>query len=264
MSYEVACPNGHKLRVDPPNFGKKAKCARCGIVFVVPDPGLGDVGGQQGHEVELPESGGMPVAPLPSFPPVSPASPLAPRPRAASAGLLGINMTVAQLMLLAGLVLVLVARGCDSLGIRGVARANARTQAAQNDFSDKWEAKMLKNTLDAEEITSKKTLTADDTKALEKLREESSNLSRDMEKERTKLQRGEWRELLRASRDVNTNNQLMGYWRELLFVVGTVFLTIGLIAVGVQGEGAQRWICLLMVAIITFSLYIWGIAWPGR
>jgi len=263
MSYEVTCPNGHKLRVDPSNFGKKAKCARCGIVFAVPDLPPGDLGGQQGHEVELSESGELPAAPpSPSFPPATPPSPASPRPRAAAgAGILGLNMTVAQVMLVAGLVLVLVARGCDSLGSRAIANANAQAQSAQNEFNDKWEAKMLVNTEKVEEIQGKKAPSVDDTKAIEKLREESTTMSRDMEKERTKLQRGEWRDLTRASRDANTKNQLRGYWLELLFVLGTIFLTIGLVVVGVQGEGAQRWICLMMVAIITFSVYIWGIAW---
>ena len=29
------------------------------------------------------------------------------------------------------------------------------------------------------------------------------------------------------------------------------------------GEGAQKWICLIMLAIVTFSLYVGGSAWIG-
>jgi hypothetical protein len=55
-------------------------------------------------------------------------------------------------------------------------------------------------------------------------------------------------------------NQIMGYWRELLFSFGTIVLAIGLLATGFTSEGAGRWICLIMLSILMFAYYIGGVA----
>ena len=47
----------------------------------------------------------------------------------------------------------------------------------------------------------------------------------------------------------------------MLFVFGTIVLSFGLLIVSWTAQGAERWICLIMLAIITFSLYVGGIAW---
>ena len=52
-----------------------------------------------------------------------------------------------------------------------------------------------------------------------------------------------------------------GYWTEWIFVIGSILLMIGLILVGFTGVGPERIICLAMIAIITFSIYIGGVAW---
>ena len=48
------------------------------------------------------------------------------------------------------------------------------------------------------------------------------------------------------------------------FVAGTMVLTAGLLIVGLTGQGARTWICLGILAIIAFSLYVGGTAWIGR
>ena len=63
------------------------------------------------------------------------------------------------------------------------------------------------------------------------------------------------------ARDASINNVMWGYWTEWIFVLGSILLMIGLILVGFTGTGPERIICLAMIAIITFSIYIGGIAW---
>lgn len=58
-----------------------------------------------------------------------------------------------------------------------------------------------------------------------------------------------------------STDALLGYMREWLFMFGSIALSIGLLSVGFTSEGAARWICLIMLAIITFSLYVAGTAW---
>ena len=53
--------------------------------------------------------------------------------------------------------------------------------------------------------------------------------------------------------------------RKFEFHQGPIFASIvlasGLLVVGWNADGAERWISLVMLAIITFSVYIGGLAW---
>ncbi len=59
-----------------------------------------------------------------------------------------------------------------------------------------------------------------------------------------------------SARDAILYKDAGSYWREWCFVIGTVILAVGLLTVGFTGRGAERTICLIMIAIITFSIYI--------
>ena len=63
------------------------------------------------------------------------------------------------------------------------------------------------------------------------------------------------------ARDAEANNNMWGFWRECLFLLGTVILIIGLLVASFFGKGADRWVCLIILAIVTFSIYVGGIAW---
>jgi hypothetical protein len=62
----------------------------------------------------------------------------------------------------------------------------------------------------------------------------------------------------RAARDANIS---WGYWREWLFVLGTLAFAAGLLTLGAAASGAQRWLLLAMVLILVFSVYVAGTAW---
>jgi hypothetical protein len=49
---------------------------------------------------------------------------------------------------------------------------------------------------------------------------------------------------------------MWAFWREGLFWFGTLVFSIGLMTVGFTGKGAYRWMCLIMLAIIVFGLYV--------
>lgn len=155
-------------------------------------------------------------------------------------------------MLLIGLVLVLCARGCDALGSRAITRASGFYEMAQNRFADSYEARRLNIQRQLENA---------DASIREQLTEDLTELRTSEREERARLETGDWRELRLASRDARINNMVSGYLHEVLFLLGTVILSIGLIALGFSSDGAERMICLIMLAIITFSVYVGGIAW---
>lgn len=49
--------------------------------------------------------------------------------------------------------------------------------------------------------------------------------------------------------------------RELFFLFGAVLLVAGLLTNGIGGDGTEKWLCLVMLAIIVYSLFVSGAAW---
>ena len=100
----ATCPHCHKkFTVEESMVGKQATCTECGKQFVIasdPPP--------PAHQ----------TAPIPTASPVSAGRGLSDVFGGLSKGALG-----PKVLLLAGLVLVLFARGCDSIGSRAVGRA---------------------------------------------------------------------------------------------------------------------------------------------
>ena len=123
-----------------------------------------------------------------------------------------------SIVLLAGLVLVIFSRGCDSINARGLVSMRAQAEEAGRPDPDENENAM-KNRLETRD------------------------------------------KLLEDVEQTRTLNQRMGFWLEVLFVLGTVCFSLGLLVSGFTGEGAGRWISMVMLAIIVFSIYIGGTAW---
>jgi hypothetical protein len=91
--------------------------------------------------------------------------------------------------------------------------------------------------------------------------EDLNELRDEQREEQAEKEADEWADLEAAAVNARYSNQMWGPLREAVFIVGTILLSVGLLAVGFMGTGADRWICLIMLAIITFSLYVGGAAW---
>jgi len=175
----------------------------------------------------------------------------------------GLARLVGIPLLMFGIVLVVFSRGLDSLGNRGVARLQAKSAAAVDQFNDTWETKQLALEAQIDDLQDEDELSDSQQERLTKLTEERSELSEERNDTRNELERTDWRQLKIAARDADRNNAMWAYWREWLFVLGSLLLVVGLLAVGFYGSGPERLICLIMLAIITFSLYVGGFAWSG-
>ena len=153
---------------------------------------------------------------------------------------------VGKMVLAIGLTLVLLGRGADSIGNRGVSRARAKLRDAQGQFEDKWARKEAR----LDEVSPD-------------YHKQSRELRADKGKERKRLQRDEWLDLKSNARSAKAANDMNGYWREWVFVIGSILLTLGAFTVAFRGTGAERLACLVLIGIITFSIYIGGAAWIG-
>lgn len=200
-------------------------------------------GTEQGTQPQ-PAPASAPAAARPSFA-------VAPRLPAPSSGLL----SAAQAVLMIGLVMVLGARGCDSLGIRNVARLKAKLDYEKRVFENEYNVVMsgLTRELQAEKITDKQR--TDVEKRIADLRKSHEN--------EKSVREDDWNAMQSAADEASSSNIVWGYWRELTFVVGTILLSLGLVAVGLGSPGPERYLSLGMLGIIVFSVYVGGIAWFG-
>jgi len=272
MDYEISCPKGHKLRVTEAHFGQQVNCPTCGESFVVPNMASGPE--------EAPQTPG-------TMPAVAVGASMARRRSSRhSPSFKTVTLAVGRPLLALGLLVVLLSRGCDAIGRRGVARAKAKAASARAEFQYRCEDR-LKDYEDHEEVEdflrdlrresryggarAKEVARAypepargeEDEPARGKSKEQADveKQLEELQKDKESLEKGEWRRLDHAASQASAKNDMGGFWREIFFMIGTILLAGGLLTVSWNAEGAERAVCLVMLAILAFSIYIAGVAW---
>lgn len=148
--------------------------------------------------------------------------------------------SVGRGLVVLGVLIVLMSRGCDSLGVRKVDRLQSLAATAESQFQRDWdrEKRRLK---DAAQI---------------------ATLDSEKRAEEEKLRQGKWEDYKIAAEDSESNNRMWAYWRHLGFLFGTMVLAVGLLFVTSTTEGPERWICLVMLTVILYNVYasnsVWG------
>ncbi|MCC7193744.1 MAG: hypothetical protein IT444_13290 [Phycisphaeraceae bacterium] len=163
--------------------------------------------------------------------------------------------------ILVGLVLVILARGCDSIGGRNVARLQAKYRLATTDFDEKWDSEERDVTRKIDAMMSSTEPGQVDPKLLDELRKQQSTLATDRSRERRSLESGKWAEMRHDADTAAARNNASAYWRECFFVIGAVILAVGLVVMSVTTPGPERWVALVMLAIIVFSIFVVGSPW---
>jgi len=283
MAHETVCPKGHRVQIAEEHFGRQVRCPTCNESFIAPNLG------------EMASHGAPPVG----------ASQGGSGARAWSLRGVGTNrfsLAAGRPMLAVGLVLVLISRGCDTIGRRNVNAALAEKERAKLIFDNRLETERVEmqkkiDEIDdivedhrSEEVRRTREIAAEDDSARrtdlqkqlsdlqeawkeeeEKDQKKREELTGELQKLADKHQREtrdfeneEYRELENAAEEVQATNQIRGYWRQVFFVFSSIILALGLLVVSWTADGAERWICLIMLAIITLSIYVGGVPWlPG-
>jgi hypothetical protein len=235
MPYETTCPKGHRLQVSDSHLGQRIQCPACNESFVVPN----------GSRTPAPSSnrGGWTVSP------------------AMAVDLPRLARWTGRPLVVVGLLLALLSKGCDAINQHGAVRASALAQAAVDQFEEdvQFKKQVLQNEIKG--LSSRDDLKADDRKKLDELRKEAAELDAQAAKDRKSKELGEWRDLRSAARNAKRTLAVNGYWHELFFVFAAIVLVFGLLIVSWAAEGAERWISLVILAVITYSLFVGGAAW---
>ena len=116
-----------------------------------------------------------------------------------------------QPLLLVGLLLILMSRGCDRLGERHVARAQAQAKLAESDFQDEWDRQKLSVEQELADLQAKSEPTPAERSRRELLAEQLRSLNEAKQAELNRLRAGKLRELSTASRDA----KLLKPWQLL-------------------------------------------------
>ena len=171
---------------------------------------------------------------------------------------------VGQLLLILGFLMVIGFKGCDTISQRYAERLKAQATLATREFNYEYDLRQSRLELDREEINAKPELTDYDQTRLEDIDESLSELQEQRNEEQRRLRRTTWQRLEHNANTADANRQQWSLFYTLGFVFGSMTLTVGLLIVGLTGEGAKTWICLGILAIIAFSIYVGGTAWIGR
>lgn len=169
-----------------------------------------------------------------------------------------------HLILLLGLLMVVLAKGCDGIGNRYVSRLKSQFELAKNQFDDDYEEKLRPLAAENKRITEELGSEAPTREQQEKIdanKEREAEIREEQVTTRAENEQNKWNRMKIRARDAEANNNMWGFWRECLFLLGTVILIIGLLVASFFGKGADRWVCLIILAIVTFSIYVGGIAW---
>lgn len=163
--------------------------------------------------------------------------------------------------ILVGLVLVILARGCDSIGNRNVARMQANVRLATADFDEKWDRQERDVAQKIDALMSSTEPGQVDPKLLDELRKRQSDLATQRAKDRRGLEADKWQAMRHDADTAAARNTARAYWRECFFVIGAVILAVGLLVMSVTTPGPERWVALVMLAIIVFSIFVVGSPW---
>jgi hypothetical protein len=166
-----------------------------------------------------------------------------------------------QPLVLVGFLLVLLARGCDSLGDRYVARLAAKSEVAEAQFQDAWQDERAVLERRREMLLDKVQPTAEDEQAVAALNKELEELDAEQQTEMESLRSGRWRRLAGDARDARANHAMWSFWRAGVFWFGAFLFSSGLMIVGFTGAGPERWLCLAMLTAIVFSLFVGRPGW---
>lgn len=160
-----------------------------------------------------------------------------------------------------GLLLVLAAKGCDTLADHYTARVLALARVEQERFQQQWNRERQTLEAEIEALAAKSNPTPAEQNQLVSRRMELTKLNEENAAEETQLRQGRWAELRSAAATAADDNLAWGFWRAILFVFGTLVLVPGLLVVGFTGQNAERWIALGILGVVIYSLYMAGSAW---
>jgi len=167
-------------------------------------------------------------------------------------------------LLILGLVLIVLARGCDNISAAGAAVDRAKLDIAQNDFEYDTQTKLLPLMKQREDVRGDTKLKSDARdKQLKELSSQIEKIEKQAKSDRSELEAGKWRKLKYKSDTARHSTNKGFYWRQWIFLFGSISLVVGLCTLVGVGEGGERWGAFALLGVVLASIYIGGLGWMG-
>ena len=165
-----------------------------------------------------------------------------------------------QLFVLVGLVLVIAAKGCDKVGRDYVTSSKAKYVLTVNKFMEEDEKKIHQLTKENDQLEDKDELTADDEATIRSNKRKLLKIIQKRRRQKDENDLYKWSRMRIRDRDAEANYYWWAFWGECVFTLGTLILATGLLITGFSSKGPVRWMCLVLLAIVTFSIFIGGMS----
>jgi hypothetical protein len=160
-----------------------------------------------------------------------------------------------QPLLLAGLLMVIGTRGCESAAMRYAERLASRVDVVETRLEAEWQRKRTLLEIQVRGLEERPQLNPAEQQRLTDLNADIRQLDEQRQADLEKKRTGEWKELVNAAREARAGVVMWNFWRTGVFWFGTLVLAVGLLTVGFTSSGPERWMALAMVTAILFSLY---------
>ncbi len=203
--------------------GAKVKCPQCETIIQLKPGAAAPAATAAAATPAASDSpiGLAPAADIPATPRMpAPAPPVGRRSIDSFFTISASHLAIAKMLIIAGLMMVVLARGFTSMTMKNEARRLTVYQKAREVYTEK------------EGRTAKP---FDETSQGERLEDKA--------------------------RDAGYAKRIHPYWHEWLFVLGSLVLVYGLLITGFGAAGPEKIVALVMLAILTFSIYVAGAPW---
>jgi hypothetical protein len=161
-----------------------------------------------------------------------------------------------QPLLLAGMLMVIGSRGCESVAVRYAERLASRVDVVETRLEAQWQRRRILLESQRRSLEERQQPSPAEQQRLRELNEEIRRLDVQRQAELEEKRSGDWNDLTNAAREARAGVVMWNFWRSSVFWLGTLLLAIGLLTVGFTSPGPERWMALAMLAAILFSLYL--------
>ncbi len=162
-----------------------------------------------------------------------------------------------RLIVLLGLLLVVVGRGCDSFGVKYAKRQQVLVELARanSDTSFRQRKSEIQSRIDA--LQRRSSATALDQQSLATYRDQLLKADREFAEQQSLLARTTWLDLENKSQFASSEHVAWQPLYEVIAVLGSAVLAYGLLCVAFTGEATERWGCWILLGVLLASLVLW-------
>jgi len=167
-----------------------------------------------------------------------------------------LSLWAGYLATILGLLLVVSMRGCKSFSALESQYAESRLRLEKAQFDQLWRDRRNRLNEQLKLLEDDELLTAEEKERQRAdIRSKLTELSGDRAQAEQSRQVGLWQDLEDQRINALARHGMRLYWYEFWFWIGAAGLAVGLFAVGINGRGAQRWVCLTLLALLVLMVF---------